>query len=132
MNEISTMMDVGGLPERNAEALARKEALDGIDNEMEKYLDDVAMGFCPECGKEVVQNARGRRKRFCSDKCRYAWKNKHQNPENWKRMSYICPVCNKEFRDRGYGKIQRKYCSRSCANHGRAMERRNADGKGTE
>ena len=92
------------------------------ENEQEEFLDAVAMGFCPECGKEIVQNLRGRHKKFCSEECRFAWKNKHPKPENWKMEDFICPVCGRKFQSRGYGKIKRKYCSRSCANHGRAMK----------
>ena len=92
-------------------------------NEQKEFLDAVAMGFCPECGKAVVQNARGRRKKFCSDACRFAWKHKHPKPENWKMITLICPVCGEEFQARGCRDATRKYCSRACANHGRAMER---------
>ncbi len=99
--------------------------------EQEEFLDAVAMGFCPECGKEVVQNPRGRRKKFCSDACRFAWKNKHPRPENWKKVeTFICPVCGREFKDRCYGEVKRKYCSRACANHARAM--RAAEGRETD
>ena len=94
--------------------------------EEKEFLDAVAVSFCPECGIEITQNARGRRKKFCSEACRFAWKNKHPRPENWRMVSLTCPVCGREFKARGYGEVRRKYCSRSCANHGRAMERRNA------
>lgn len=97
-------------------------------NEQKEFLDAVAVSFCPECGKEITQNPRGRRKKFCSDACRFAWKNKHPKPENWKMVALVCPVCGQEFQARGYGNVKRKYCSRSCANHGRAMERRNSNG----
>ena len=89
--------------------------------EQEEFLDAVAMCFCPECGKEVVQNRKGRRKKFCSEACRFKWKNKHPKPENWKMVTFICPICGSEFRSRGYDGVKRKYCSRACANRGRAM-----------
>lgn len=98
--------------------------------EENEYLDAVAMGFCPQCGNAVSQNPKGRRKKFCSEACRYAWKNKHPKPENWKSTrSAVCPVCGKEFlASREYQRL-RKYCSRSCSNRGRAEERRGkADG----
>ena len=104
--------------------------------EQDEFLDAVATGFCPECGKEVVQNPRGRRKKFCSEACRFAWKNKHPRPENWKKVdTYICPVCGREFRSRRSGDVKRKYCSRACANRGRAMktaERREADDRDSD
>jgi endogenous inhibitor of DNA gyrase (YacG/DUF329 family) len=99
------------------------------DADQDEFLAAVAKGFCPECGKAVVQNPRGRHKKFCSEACRFAWKNKHPNPENWKKVeTFICPVCGREFRDRCYGDVKRKYCSRACANHARAM--RAAEGSG--
>ena len=91
------------------------------ENERADFLDTVATGFCPECGKAVVQNARGRRKKFCSDKCRYDWKNKHPKRENWKMITLTCPVCGREFQTRVCRDATRKYCSRACANRGRAM-----------
>lgn len=51
------------------------------EKEGKEFLDAVAVSFCPECGKEVVQNAKGRRKKFCSDECRFIWKKKHPKPE---------------------------------------------------
>ena len=98
------------------------------ETEREEFLNAVAAAFCPECGKEIIPNRRGRPKKFCSDACRFAWKNKHPKPENWRKVTLICPVCGQEFEARGYGDVKRKYCSRSCANHGRAMERRKTDG----
>lgn len=94
--------------------------------EKQEFLDAVAKAFCPECGRPVYQKARGRKKIFCSDACRFAWKNRHPKPENWKSTrTLICPVCGKEFMvTREYKRI-RKYCSRSCSNVGRAAERRN-------
>ena len=101
-----------------------EQAVTEIESQ-EDFLDAIAMGFCPECGKEVVQNKRGRRKKFCSEACRFAWKNKHPKPENWKHTIRVCPVCGREFQAfREYGGMQRKYCSRACSNHGRSMETR--------
>jgi MYM-type Zinc finger with FCS sequence motif. len=38
-----------------------------------------------------------------------------------------CPICGREFQAKGYGDVKRKYCSRACANRGRAAERRDAN-----
>ncbi len=90
-----------------------------------EFMESLPSGFCPECGNPVYQNPKGRRKRFCSEACRFAWKNKHPKPENWKSSrTAVCPICGKEFTAcREYSR-QRKYCSRSCANRGRAAERK--------
>lgn len=94
------------------------------ETEEKEFLAAVAVSFCPECGKEIVPNRRGRPKKFCSEACRFAWKNKHPKPENWRKESLTCPICGREFQARGYGDVKRKYCSRACANRGRAVERR--------
>ena len=93
--------------------------------EEQEFLDAVATGFCPNCGTAIQQPQRGRRKKFCSDDCRWKWKNKHPRPERWKSSRIaICPVCGKSFTaSREYNR-KRKYCSRACFNRGRAAERR--------
>ena len=68
---------------------------------------------CPTCGKRVVQGSGGRRKKYCSDRCRMAWWNSH--PEQVTRKAYYtrtCVRCGKEFES--YGNQKRKYCSRAC------------------
>ena len=92
----------------------------------EVIRDDEYVDICPNCGSLFSQNARGRRKKFCSEKCRTAWNHRHPNTENWKKTSVrrICPYCGKEFvATREYGH-PRKYCSIACSNRGRARERR--------
>ena len=100
-----------------------KEKKEELGIEEKEFEDAVVKGFCPECGKAVYQNPRGRRKKFCSDACRFAWKNKHPKPENWKSTRVaICPVCGKEFLASREYKSKRKYCSHACANRGRAVK----------
>lgn len=98
--------------------------------EEQEFLDAVATGFCPNCAVPIAQPQRGRRKRFCSDQCRWKWKNLHPRPENWKSSrTAVCPVCGKVFTaSREYNR-QRKYCSHACANRGRAAERRRKRGE---
>lgn len=102
----------------------------GTDTE-NTMLSDTAKGFCPNCGAAVVQNRTGRPKVFCSEACRYAWKNKHPHPENWKSVrTAICPECGKPFLASREYKKMRKYCSHACANRGRAKrEEREEDGR---
>lgn len=91
----------------------------------EEFMKSLPSGVCPECGGPVYRKSnRGKRKIFCSDACRFAWKNKHPNPQNWKQRIAVCPTCGKEFiATREYAQ-KRKYCSRACANTGRAREKR--------
>ncbi len=93
--------------------------------EKQEFLDAVATAFCPNCGIAISQPSRGRKKIFCSDKCRFQWKNKHPKRENWKSSRIvICPMCGKKFMaSQEYIRL-RKYCSRGCANRGRTFERK--------
>ena len=94
---------------------------------MEDYtaemIRDMAFSFCPQCGTAIVPNHKGRPRKFCSPECRSRWNNTHPKPENWKTVrSKICPVCGREFSYRHQYGLERKYCSRACANKGRWKE----------
>ena len=54
---------------------ARRDAMEYEDPDMNEFISECAKQFCPWCGVPVVRNRTGRRKKFCSDKCRWAfWK----------------------------------------------------------
>lgn len=60
---------------------------------------------CLHCGASLPVASTGRKRRFCSDKCRMAWW--HQNRLTW---TGVCAGCGKSFSsDR-----ERKYCSHAC------------------
>lgn len=96
-----------------------------------EMLEDMAKRFCPNCGAAVTPNGRGRPRIFCSEPCRYAWKNRNPHPENWKSTrTAICPECGKPFlASREYGRV-RKYCSHACANRGRAKRKEREGNEG--
>ena len=86
-----------------------------------EMVKDMAFAFCPQCGTAIVPNHRGRPRKFCSPECRSKWNNTHPRPQNWKTVrSKVCPVCGREFSYRHQYGLPRKYCSRACANKGRA------------
>ena len=62
--------------------------------------EDEYVDICPNCGGLFSQNTRGRRKKFCSEKCRTAWNHRHPNPANWKDTGrkVICPQCGNDVR----------------------------------
>ena len=68
---------------------------------------------CKYCGKELIQTKGHRQKKFCSDKCRFAWWKSAESeiPED---SPYIfkCKNCGKKFNR--CGKKNRKYCSFGC------------------
>ena len=94
-------------------------------SDLEKeFMESLPSGVCVACGKAVYRNPRGRKKRFCSDECRFKWKNKHPQIKNWKSTRVaVCPECGKEFLATREYRVLRKYCSRACANRGRAKKK---------
>jgi endogenous inhibitor of DNA gyrase (YacG/DUF329 family) len=71
--------------------------------------------LCQNCGNEIVQPGRGRKKKFCSDKCRTAWWTKNYELHKFGKQSLhkaICAECGKKFVS--YSKKNRKYCSHKC------------------
>ena len=43
------------------------------DPDMSEFIAGCAKQFCPWCGAPVIPNRMGRRKKFCSDRCRWAF-----------------------------------------------------------
>jgi len=103
-------------------------------DEVETGLADSTLkSFCPECGGEVIQPGRGRPRKFCSERCRLAWQNKHQCPPLRRTAEKrICPVCGKEFLTDRLNSRPKTYCSRACANRARKLKQEVEadDGKG--
>lgn len=105
---ISKMMD---LSINSIKTFCKRHGLGGVTGY--SGLAPAGVHCCENCGKEVVQNAGRKLKRFCSNKCRNAWWNAHQEQVNRKaNYAYICPHCKKTFVV--YGNANRKYCSHEC------------------
>ena len=69
--------------------------------------------FCDNCGREIKQMPKQKKKRFCSDECRIQWWNSHL--DQVKRKAYYtfrCVHCGKVFQV--YGDSRRRYCSHDC------------------
>ena len=69
--------------------------------------------FCPQCGKPVIKNLRGKPRKFCSDECRKLFWKTH--PEKIIRKAvyeFTCANCKKTFT--AYGNANRKFCSHKC------------------
>lgn len=68
---------------------------------------------CENCGREIRQIAKRKKKRFCCDRCRNEWWNKHLDQVKRKAIyNFVCPHCGKAFQT--YGDKRRKYCSHEC------------------
>lgn len=68
---------------------------------------------CKNCGAPLVQAPLGRKKLFCSDRCRRAWWGKHRDQMKRRALYPVtCAGCGRPFES--YGNPHRKYCSHPC------------------
>lgn len=73
----------------------------------------ITQGSCRQCGVTVIQYPGRKEKKFCSDRCRNTWWNRHLNEVKRKAMyEYDCPTCGMKFST--YSNRNRKYCSHEC------------------
>lgn len=93
--KIAVLLD---LPVNSVKSFCRRHPLPNC-------IDEV----CLNCKKEIIQTPHKRKKKFCSDKCRYAWWSKNVGGN---KAVHICDACGKEFYS--YKSKKRKYCSRKC------------------
>lgn len=75
-------------------------------------------GICKNCGAALEQVPAGRKKAFCSDRCRCIWWN-HNRREKPYRLA--CRHCGRTFIS--FGNKNRAYCSRDC----RALSRHSGE-----
>ena len=61
---------------------------------------------CPTCGKRVMLGANGRKKKYCSDRCRMAWWNSH--PEAIRRKAKRQPILQRVQRKQGGRRRQKQ------------------------
>ena len=72
-----------------------------------------AYTHCRECGKELLQVDKKKRRLFCCEDCRSLWWHKHPDQIKQKAVySYHCAHCGKGFT--AYGNDHRKYCCHAC------------------
>lgn len=70
-------------------------------------------GCCPQCGKEIIQSGKTKKRRFCSDACRKLWWKEHPNLSSETAVySFICAECGIHFT--AYGNRNRKFCCHDC------------------
>lgn len=95
----------------------KSHGLDGLASVLTINMkEQMALGtVCLCCGKPIQQSATGRKRKFCSDKCRRDWWSAHQSDIQRKPSAYYeltCANCGKTFLS--YGNRNRKYCSHEC------------------
>ena len=72
---------------------------------------DIEYGnVCIRCGARLTRTQRGRNKKFCSDKCRCAYRLKNKTAKTPAMNETVCAGCGRKFIN--YGK--RRYCSHDC------------------
>lgn len=103
-----------GISLNTVKSYCRRNELGGVAKPPKK--DAVYSGEtsrCLNCGMEIRQIAKQKKKRFCCDKCRNKWWNSHLDQVNHKTAhTVICKKCGREFT--AYGSAPRKYCSHEC------------------
>lgn len=68
--------------------------------------------YCLQCGAELHQVPKTKRKKFCNDNCRAAWWSAHPDRINRKKVKRSCLYCGKEFE--ANESSTKKYCSTDC------------------
>lgn len=72
---------------------------------------DNPKGTCKNCGATLEQVPSGRKKTFCSDRCRYIWWN-HERQRKAYRLT--CRYCGQTFIS--LGNHSKRFCSKKCMN----------------
>ena len=100
----------------------KSHSLDGYATELSVNMkEQMQQGkACLCCGKDIKQPNTGRKRKFCSDKCRREWWAAHPDVVQKKETAFYknaCIYCGKPFTI--YGNKNRKYCSHECYVHDR-------------
>lgn len=100
----------------------KSHGLDGYAAEVVVNLkEQMQQGdVCGCCGAAILQPAIGRKRRFCSEKCRREWWAAHPEKSRKKEVAFYektCVYCGQHFTV--YGNKNRRYCSHECYVHDR-------------
>lgn len=80
--------------------------------------DITSKSYCKECGKEIVEKKKCKKRVFCSEACKRNWWNHHKTQVRKTSLEeHLCLCCNKPFM--AYPRENRKYCSHACYIKGR-------------
>ena len=101
-----------GLSENTVKSFCKRNRLGGSTGQAEN-ADSGVQQFCLNCGIPIGQTAGYRAKKYCSDRCRITWWNKHTAaPGRQSTRAIVCLFCGRKFD--AYGKRDRKFCTRLC------------------
>ena len=86
-----------------------KNTLKSFCRRVDTTIDAATTTACARCGNPFATK---RKRRFCSDGCRYAWSYTHRILSAHNAVEKKCACCGERFFS--YASSQRKYCSRAC------------------
>lgn len=110
--------DLLGISENTVKSYCRRNELGGVS---EGLSGSALATHCRHCGATVMQTPGKKARRYCSDKCRMLWWNAHPEAVTRKRLQiFTCKACGQIFE--GYGKRDRKFCSRTCYGQARVVQ----------
>ena len=104
-----------GMTRDAVRSLCKRRGLDGVGEAAKLNYGERRDTMCFYCGLPLVQPAgRGRRKRFCSDKCRKAWwvRNPICMKPGPQTVTKRCAGCGEFFMS--FASQNKKYCSLEC------------------
>ena len=106
-----------GVSRDSVRSYCKSHGLDGFASVLTINMkEQMNLGHaCLCCGKEIEQSLVGRKRKFCSDKCRREWWGAHQQNIQRKPTAYYemtCVHCGKTFSS--YGNKSRRYCCHEC------------------
>jgi predicted transcriptional regulator len=110
--------DLLGISKNTIKSYCRRNNLGGVALPVSEAVNT---RFCRQCGEPLKQTAGKKKKKYCSDQCRMAWWNAHPEAVAHKSVrKFICKTCGRDFE--GYGKHERKFCSRTCYGKSKAVQ----------
>lgn len=100
----------------------KNHGLDGYAAEVAVNMEEqIQQGSaCQCCGTVILQPSTGRKRKFCSDKCRREWWLAHPEESRKKEAAFYdktCAYCGRHFTV--YGNKNRRYCRHECYVHDR-------------
>lgn len=103
-----------GISPNTVKSYCRRNGLGGVavpKRKTPQFTGEVTP--CWNCGAEIRQVAKRKKRIFCCDKCRNEWWNHHLDLVDRRALrTQTCPVCGRAFEV--YGSAPRKYCSHEC------------------
>ena len=111
-----------GLSRDSVRNYCKSHGLDGYASEVAANIQEQTQMeiTCPRCGQVIEQPNIGRKRKFCSEKCRREWWAAHPEESRKKEAAFYektCVYCGQHFTV--YGNKNRRYCSHECYVHDR-------------